>query len=144
MSFTLQDAIIETRRYLKDNTESVWTDDDITAFINEALMLIKADLPEFFTDLEEVIEDSDEILLPNTYKKLPCLFASARCFEQDEQNFRAVQKMNEFETRKLDMITQIMNSKEYQDKINDPENPYYETGIDYVVDVYHIKPHDKL
>ena len=47
MSFTLQNAIIETRRHLKDNTESVWTNDDITAFINEALMLIKADLPEF-------------------------------------------------------------------------------------------------
>ncbi|MDD3414886.1 MAG: hypothetical protein PHY47_12910 [Lachnospiraceae bacterium] len=136
MAFTLLNAITETRRHLNDSTESVWTDNDISEFINEGLMIIKATIPEYFTDLEEAISKTDIIIIDNLYKKLPCLFAAARCFEQDEQNYRAVQKMNEFESRKMDMETYIRNSKEYEDKINDPNNPYHNEDVEYVKDVY--------
>jgi hypothetical protein len=144
MPYTLKNARDDTRRYLKDTTESVWTNADINAFINEGIRIIKATIPEYFTDLEEIdlsVNDADnvEIIMDDdggiglNYTNLIPIFASARCFEQDEQHYRATQKMNEFESRKLDMEYKVTASKDYSDKISETGG---DTGIDYIVDKY--------
>lgn len=141
--YTMLQAILKTRRFLKDNTETVWTNADIKDFVNEGAMAVKRTIPEYFTDLVEVFADGDTIQLEDEYKMLPCIYAASRCFEQDEQHYRATTKRNEFEALLLDMETQILGSIKYYDKINDPDNPYYQnTAMDYVRDVYYVVEED--
>lgn len=117
--YTLALANTDTRRHLKDATQNVWTDDDIQYFINESLLLIKSTLPEYFTTLHKVPNSDVLDTTPNTihideeYEHLIPLFASARCFEQDEQNYRATKQMNEFEARKAEMEIKILDSDAY-------------------------------
>lgn len=136
MNFTLQDAITKTRRYLNDQTESVWTNTDIIDFIDEGMLRLQAEMPEFFYDYTRVEDKNLPINIPNKYKALPCIYAASRCFEQDEKRYEAVQKRNEFEQLLQDMLTKFVLTKEYQDKVD--ANPDGDTGIDYVVNEYHI------
>ena len=138
MNYTQALAIIDTRRHLKDSTQNVWTDEDIKYFIDEAIGLIKNSLPLYFATLHK-IEDVDPLDVTPTaihiktdYEMLIPVFASARCFEQDEQNYRAVQKMNEFESRKVDMMNEILDSDEYAAILEAAGT----SGIDAVKDVY--------
>lgn len=136
--YTLAKAITKTRRYLKDSSESVWTNNDIKDFINEGMLLIKRTIPEYFYDLVEVYDDAVIIQLEAYYKDMPCIYAASRCFEQDEQHYRATQKRNEFESQLEDMDSQIRGSIEYSDKIANPLNPYFDRmEMDYVRDVYY-------
>lgn len=135
--FTLIQAITRTRRYLKDMTTSVWSDEEIIDFINEGILLVKKRIPEYFTDLVETYVKTDTIQLEDVYKTLPCIYAASRCFEQDEQHYRAVQRRNEFESALMDMEDEIRGSYKYEQKVNDPTNPYYaQLESDYVRDVY--------
>jgi hypothetical protein len=113
MPYALSKAVSDTRRILKDDTENVWTTLDIKAFINEAISMIRKTIPEYFTDLTRVTNDNDIIKIDEDFENLIPLFASARCFEQDEQNYRAVKNMNEFEARKGEMEQQILDSDNY-------------------------------
>jgi FAD/FMN-containing dehydrogenase len=135
--FTLENAIKRTRRYLKDMTTSVWTDEEIIDFINEGILVIKRKIPEYFYDLKEIFIKTDVMLLEDEYKNLPCIYAASRCFEQDEQHYRAVQRRNEFESIMEEMVEEIMGSYRYEQKTNDINNPYYtQLENDYVKDVY--------
>jgi len=128
---TLKEMVIETRRHLKDYTETVWTDVDIKDFINRGILMIKKQVPEYFTDLLPVYNDSYSIVIDMEYEGLPAIFAASRCFEQDEQHYRATSKRNEFESALLDMETELKNSQKYMDKVSGT----YES--DYVRDVYY-------
>lgn len=135
--YTQAQAIIDTRRHLKDTTQNVWTDDDIKQFINDAIALIRKSVPLYFVNLYPVPYDDDgvqnfTINIDPDYELLIPLFAAARCFEQDEQHYRAVQKMNEFENRKAEMVEEITNSDEYAAIVE----ALGETGMDAVKDVY--------
>ena len=137
MSYTQAQAVADTRRHLKDTTQNVWTDSDIKQFINDAIALIRKSVPLYFAALYPVPYDiegtpSYTINIDSDYELLIPIFASARCFEQDEQNYRAVQKMNEFESRKVDMVNEILDSDEYAAIIK----ALGETGVDAVKDVY--------
>lgn len=135
MAYTLLDARFDTRRHLKDDTENVWSNIDINAFVNEAILIIKNTVPLYFTTLLEVSSDTDTITIDNVYKKLISLFASARCFEQDEQNYRAVKNMNEFESRREEMKYEILDSDAYADILAQAQEDGDYTQ-DYVIDVY--------
>lgn len=130
MSFTLANAVTQTRRHLKDTTENVWTTTDIKAFVNDAILAIRSTIPEYFTTLVKVANDNDVIYIDENYELLIPLFCAARCFEQDEQHFRATQKMNEFESRRIDMEQQIRNSDEYVEKTSATDSN------DYVKNIY--------
>jgi len=125
-------AIQKVREDLNDFTQSVWKDEHIIDFINEAIIDIKNTVPEYYTDLDEIETQQDTINIPNAYKFLITLFASARCFEQDEQHYRASQRMNEYEIKKSRMEVQILDNLEYAD------------DDEVVRDVYHYKPHGDL
>lgn len=138
MSYTQSKAVADSRRHLKDNTQNIWTDDDIKQFVNDAIDLIKQAVPLYFVELNRVpyidslgVESTD-INIDAEYELLIPLFVAARCFEQDEQHYRATQKMNEFETRLSVMSTNILESDAYA-KILDELGA---TGTDVIRDVY--------
>lgn len=141
MPYTLENAITDTRRILKDTSENVWTNTDITAFINESILDLQSTIPEYFTDLLEVEVLEDEINIDNKYKKIMSIFAASRCFSQDEQHYRASEKMNEYESRKLDMEQKILSSEEYAEKVSASGssiseyivNEYYGSSSDDVI-----------
>jgi len=138
MPYTQASAITDTRRHLKDATQNVWTDDDIRYFIDEVISLVKESVPLYFKALHRIYDASPDdetptvIHIDSDYEMLIPIFAAARCFEQDEQNYRAVQKMNEFESRKADMVEEILGSDKYAAILA----ALGETGIDTVKDVY--------
>ena len=121
MSLTLANVVTQTRHYLKDQTENVWTNVEIVAFIDEAIGLIKKSIPIWFSTLTRIVNPTvvtsanlaQVIVLDVDYANLLSIFAAARCFEQDEQFYRGVQKMNEFEARKMEMEDDIYSSDEY-------------------------------
>ena len=136
MSYTQEKAIIDTRRHLKDTTQNVWTDDDIKQFINDAITLIRQSVPLYFSNLYTTPYDVDGVMsydinIEEDYALLIPLFCAARCFEQDEQHYRAVQKMNEFEARMASMITIIMESDAYAQILEESGG-----SVDVVRDVY--------
>ena len=108
MSVTLNSVVVQTRHYLKDSTENVWTNVEILAFIDESIGIIKKSVPLYFATLTRLVNPTiatavnlaQIINIDADYSNLLAIFASARCFEQDEQSFRAIQKMNEFESKK--------------------------------------------
>lgn len=143
MEYTQALAILDTRRHLKDSTQNVWTDADIKYFIDEAIALIKSTLPLYFATLHkiadaEVADTTPTVIhIKTDYTMLISVFASARCFEQDEQNYRAVQKMNEFEARKIDMVNEILDSDEYAAM-------FESASVDVVKDVYFNSSNDVI
>lgn len=131
--YTLLEAVQDTRILLNDTTESVWTNKQITYYLNEAISIVKKTVPEHFELLTHVQADNDEIYIDEYYKMLLPLFASARCFDQDEQHYRSTQKMNEFEIRRVEMETDILNNlDESEEEIAERANKN-----DYVIDTYY-------
>lgn len=141
MAYSQAQANIDTRRHLKDVTQNIWTDDDIKQFINDAITLIRQAVPLYFTTLHTVPHTDSlgtvtyDINIDEDYEMLIPLFAASRCFEQDEQHYRATQKMNEFETRLVVMVTNIMESDAYEEILKAREALGL-TNTDYVRDVY--------
>lgn len=135
MAYLVSVAITDVRRVLNDDTTDVWTDDDIIAYVNESLLLIKNTIPEYFDTLVEVTLATDTIIIDNVYRSLVTLFASARCLEQDEQDYKAQKQMNEFEARRVEMEDKIYTSVAYQTKL-DAAIVAGTISTDYVKDVY--------
>lgn len=133
MPFTLALAKTAAQRLVGDDTTNIWSNSDLVGYINEAIVIIRGTIPEYFTSLSEVANDTDIITIDADYKYLIPLFASARMFEQDEQSFRGVQKLNEFETRRALMKSDIESSKAYSDKLDQDGT----NNIDYVIDSYY-------
>jgi hypothetical protein len=135
MAYLVSKAITDVRRVLNDDTEDVWTDDDIIAYVNEAILIIKNTIPIYFDTLVEIDDSADTIEIESVYKPLITLFASARCFEQDEQDYRGQKQMNEFESRRVEMEDKILDSDAYQAKL-DAAILAGTVTEDYVRDVY--------
>jgi len=131
---TLKDMITRVRQYTRDITGSLFTQDDIIAFINEGVDRTKR--YKYFKGMEYLTSLSDEpILLPSEYHHLLAIYGASRCFTQDEQNYLAQQFMNEYEYKTSEM-EQLINDGElviegYDESNNKP--------FDAVEDVYFTK-----
>ena len=133
MAYALSTAITDTRRLLKDSTENVWTNSDITYFINQAIDIIKNTIPEYFTSLQRVT--SGNIIIDEAYELLIVLYSASKCFEQDEQDYKSSKLLNEFESRRIEMIDTIKESDAYKtildadsDNKEFVQNEYYESS----------------
>lgn len=126
--------ITRVRQYTRDITGSLFTQDDIIAFINEGVDRTKR--YKYFKDMKYLTSLSDEpILLPSEYHHLLAIYGASRCFTQDEQNYLAQQFMNEYEYKTSEM-EQLINDGElviegYDENNNKP--------FDAVKDVYFTK-----
>lgn len=102
---TLKDMITRVRQYTRDTTGSLFTQDDIIAFINEGIDRTKR--YKYFKGMEYLTSLSDEpILLPSEYHHLLAIYGASRCFTQDEQHAIAQQFMNEYEfkTQEVELL----------------------------------------
>ena len=102
---TLKNLIDRVRQYTRDTTGSLFTQDDVIAFINEGIDRTRR--YKHFKNMEHLSSLSDEPkLLPNEYHHLLAIYAASRCFTQDEQHAIAQQFMNEYEykTQEVELL----------------------------------------
>lgn len=102
---TLKNLIDRVRQYTRDTTGSLFTQDDVIAFINEGIDRTRR--YKHFKSMEHLSSLSDEPKhLPNEYHHLLAIYAASRCFTQDEQHAIAQQFMNEYEfkTQEVELL----------------------------------------
>lgn len=131
---TLKTLIDRVRQYTRDTTGSLFTQEDIVAFINEGIDRTKR--YKHFKNMEYLSSLSDEPkYLPSEYHHLLSIYAASRCYTQDEQVYLAQQFMNEYEF-KTQEVELLINDGElliegYDDKNDKP--------FDSIKDVYFTK-----
>ena len=128
---TLKDLINRVRQYTRDTTGSLFTQDDIIAFINEGIDRTKHH--KYFKKMESLTSLSDEPkYLPKEYHHLLAVYGASRCFIQDEQTYFAEQFMNEYEYKMQEVVLLINDGDLVIDEYDvNKENPF-----DAVVNVY--------
>ena len=102
---TLNTMIDRVRQDTRDTTGSLFTKEDIIAFINDGIDRTKR--YKYFKDMVYLENLSDEpILLPSEYHHLLAIYGASRCFTQDEQHAIAQQFMNEYEfkTQEVELL----------------------------------------
>ena len=130
---TLKDLIDRIRAYTNDSTGSLFTQENIIAFINEGIDRTRRF--KVFRDMKHLTSLSDEpIYLPSQYHHLLALYGASRCFSQDEQVYVAEQFMNEYEY-KMSEVELLINSGELSIEGANKDN----SEFDGVKDVYFTK-----
>lgn len=126
------DIVARVRTVTRDFSNSIFREQDIVDFINEGVDRFVQYIAEFAGMDYLLTRDAIPNLLPNQYHHLLAVYASARCFSQDERHYQATTLMNEFETKLEELKSGIEGG---QITIVDPETgttitPNYES--DYV------------
>lgn len=136
MDMTRTDLIIRVRSYTRDFSNSIFREQDIILYINEGINRIKQVIPEL-RKMPLLNNASDKVkILPPEYHHLIAVYATARCFAQDERHYQATIHMNEFEL-KIDELKQNIEAGEVI--ITDPDTGEPIEAIyveDYVRDNY--------
>ena len=129
---TLKEMIDRVRAYTRDTTGSLFTQEDIVAFVNEAIDRTRR--YKKLSKMEYLINLYDEpIYLPEQYHHLLALYATSRCFTQDEQLTQAQQFMNEYEFKTSEMEQLIENGEL---EITPPDSDLDSGEMDGVKNVY--------
>ena len=133
----LNELIQKVRRYTRDTTGSLFTQEDIVDFCNEAIQRMKQVILEF-KDVEILKSNTDElIVIPLEYQHLVGIYSASRCFSQDEQQYQATTFMNEFEVKMDELKNKIANGDVViYDKDGKPMLPVGSGGIDNITNVY--------
>ncbi len=142
---TRLELIQRVRTITRDLSNSIFREQDITAFINEGIDRFVQYVPELsgMTYLYENIDVPK--YLPTQYHHMLAVYSASRCFSQDERHYQATNMMNEFETKLeelkanidggnvviLDPTTGTAVAVEYATDQVDLE-PYW--GIEYAID----------
>lgn len=99
--------IQRVRQHTRDLSNSIFRERDIIDFINESIERFQQYIPEL-KDMVSLEEHSDvPILLPKQYHSLLSVYATSRCFGQDERHYQATTFMNEFETKLVELGVSI-------------------------------------
>lgn len=133
----LNELVQKVRRYTRDTTGSLFTQEDIVDFCNEGIQRMKQVIFEL-KDMDNLKSNTDEVsILPYQYQHLISVYSASRCFSQDEQQYQASTYMNEFETKLNELLLAIRNGDvTLFDKDGNKIEPEGLGGVDYVVDVY--------
>jgi len=89
----------------RDLDDSIFRKADIYDFLNEGIDRVKQSIQElvgmiYLPIIDDTASDLIEpILLPAQFHVLLAIYASSRCFYQDERHYQASNLMNEFETK---------------------------------------------
>lgn len=101
--------IQRVRILTRDLTGSIFREHDIVDFINEGINRFVQVIPEL-KDLEELNNNTDvPSLIPKQYQHLLAVYATSRCFGQDERHYQASNLMNEFEVKLDELKMNIEN-----------------------------------
>ena len=127
----LKELINRVRQYTRDITGSLFTQEDIIAFINEGIDRTKR--YKYFKGMVYLENLSDvPILLPSEYHHLLAIYGASRCFTQDEQHAIAQQFMNEYEFKTQEVELLIEDGDLEIDGFDKDSNK----GFDAVKNVY--------
>ncbi len=111
MAMTLFDLENRVRANTRDLSNSIFRQQDIDAWLNEAIDRCREVVPEL-RNMASLINTNDvPTLLPDQYHSLLAIYASSRCFFQDSSFYQATTLMNEFET-KLEELHQAIQAGE--------------------------------
>lgn len=131
----LSELITRTKLYTRDTSSAMFTEQMVSAFLNEAIDRVKS-YPVFKN--MNYLKNMTDIpnLLPSNYHYILALYSSSRCFDFDERFYEAAEKRNEFENMLLELISdiEIGNIDIYDENNELVENTY--NVIDAVVDIY--------
>ena len=131
--------IARVRSLTRDFSNSIFREADIVAFLNEGVERFKQAIPQFRNEVVLDNNNAEPLLIPSYYHHILSVYASARCFSQDERHYQATTLMNEFEV-KLEELKSKIESGEIV--IKDPETGEDITTTnttDYVYDNYFTK-----
>lgn len=119
---------------INDKAGSVFTNDDILLYINEGVDRVKSH--SALKSIEHMLEqDSTPTPLPSEYHYLLAVYATARCFAQDERYYQATSFMNEFE-HKFNELSDKINSGEVIISDSDGNRIDAEYVEDFVINKY--------
>lgn len=124
--------VARVRSLTRDFTNSIFRENDIVDFINEAIDRFRQAIPQLKNMKHLLTPTSEPSMLPEQYQHLLAVYAAARCFSQDERHYQATTLMNEFEV-KLEEMRSLVESG--QIVIVDPttgEAIEDEYAVDYV------------
>lgn len=128
------EIIRRVRSLTRDFSNSIFREQDIIDFLNEGINRAKQIIPELKKE-ERLLTNQQELLyIPEEYRHLIAVYATARCFGQDEGHYQATTFMNEFEIKMDELRDKILNGDII---IVDPDTGEEITdggtgGIDYV------------
>lgn len=129
------DLTKRVRRFTRDFTGTVFNENDIYNFLDEAIDRVKQYINEL-AGMEYLSDNWEEpILLPKQYHVLLAIYGASRCFTQDERHYQSTTFMNEFET-KLDELKNRIDSGEVVIVDADGNEVTASTKDDYVVNNY--------
>lgn len=120
------------RNNTRDLTNSVFRLTDIVMFINEGVDRMKQIIPQLDGMLSLDVPEQVPNILPSKYHHLLALYATSRCFGQDERHYQATNFMNEFEVKVDEFRSKVENGEiVLLDGTGIPiEDPYTEDYVD--------------
>lgn len=97
-------ALVQRVRALtRDFSNAIFREIDIIDFLNEGIDRISQVIPEL-DGMSPLLSHTDvPTLLPKKFHHLLPLYATARCFGQDERHYQSSTFMNEFEVKLSDL-----------------------------------------
>ena len=135
---TLLQLIQRVRALTRDLTNSIFREQDIVDFINEGINRFKQSIPELGVMPPLVALQEKTKILPNHYHHLLAVYATARCFAQDERHYQATTYMNEFEV-KLEQLKSAIEAGEVVIVDENGDEVIADIKVDYVnLRPYHI------
>ena len=103
----MPNLISRVRSLTRDFTGSIFREQDVRDFINEGIHRVRQIVPELDNMYELLNNQEDVPLMPKQYHHLLSVYATSRCFGQDERHYQATTMMNEFEVKMEEMKSKI-------------------------------------
>lgn len=126
---------LRIQSYTRDFFGTVFREIDFENYINEGIDRMKIDIVELDT-MPYLNDDADvPTMLPQSYHYMLALYASSRCYAQDEQHFPAGNYRNEFEDLLRELQAKIANG-DIVIKNADGDVIVADTNVEYVTDIY--------
>jgi len=141
---TKKEIVQNVRRLIHEPSPAIWSNGDIDAFVAGAFRRIRT-VDERLTKVRcpDLVNDNDSPKIPGAgdWDDLFVLFATARCFEQDRQNYPAVKYMNEFETKLNGFVNFLddLSSEDWASTYDETDASAFNVTTnetDYVTDEY--------
>ena len=123
--------IQRSRSMTRDFTNSIFREADIIDWINEGVDRFAQVIPELEGLTHLLTNTQEPTLIPKRYRHLLAIYATSRCFNQDERHYQATTYMNEFEV-KLDELKQRIEAGEVVIVDGDGNAVTTEYDMDYV------------
>jgi hypothetical protein len=131
---TLQEIFNRVRIYTRDTTGSIFSEADITIFVEEAFNRFTI-IPAFEGLIYPSAKTTQIKMIPVNFQYLLSLYGASRCLFQDEQDYRAGTLMNEFE-QKMEEMYNLIEQGQIVIKDNNGLSVVIKSFNDSVVDVY--------